>query len=67
MSKNKPRRIPGVRVEWRVMRFLAIKKWKKGGETIMEYFSTKTEALIWISKQRQPRKDEFRWYVGEYA
>ena len=48
------------------MRFTAVKKWKCGGETTMEYFSTQAECLAWIAKQRQPVGDEFVWCVGEY-
>ena len=48
------------------MRFLAIKKWKDGGETTMEYFNSRVEADEWISRQKKPRSDEFVWYIGEY-
>lgn len=48
------------------MKFLAIKKWKDGGETTMEYFETLEECLAWIKKQPQPVGNEFVWYVGEY-
>jgi hypothetical protein len=48
------------------MRFLAITKWKDGGESTMEYFNTKNECLVWIKKQKQPKGDEFMWCVGEY-
>lgn len=33
------------------MRFLAIKKYRDGGEQTMEYFSTKKECLVWILMQ----------------
>ena len=48
------------------MRFCAVKKWKDGGESVMEYFNTKYEALEWIKTQKQPLHDEFVWCVGEY-
>ena len=48
------------------MRFLAIKKWKDGGEQTIEYFETKEECLRWIQKQKQPKDDTWKWYVGEY-
>lgn len=48
------------------MRFVAIKKWKDGGETTMEYLETCEDALAWIQKQDQPNGDEYKWYVGEY-
>ena len=48
------------------MKFVAIKKYKDGGEASQEYFETQAEALAWIRKQRQPVRDEFVWCVGEY-
>ena len=48
------------------MRWVAVKKWKDGGETTMEYFDTKEECLAWIATQRKPHGDEFTWCVGEY-
>lgn len=48
------------------MRFLAIKKWKDGSETTMEYFKSQAEALRWIADQPQPTGDEYQWCVGEY-
>jgi hypothetical protein len=47
------------------MRFVAIKKWKDGGESVAEYFATRAECLEWISKQS--KLDSFEWIVGEYA
>lgn len=48
------------------MRFAAVKKHKSGGETVVEYFSSKAECLTWIKKQSQPLDDSFEWCVGEY-
>lgn len=48
------------------MKFVAIKKYKSGGETVMEYFATQKECLNWILKQPQPKDDSWAWYVGEY-
>jgi len=48
------------------MKFLAIKKWKDGGETTEEYFPTKEDCISWIVKQKQPKDDSWSWYVGEY-
>lgn len=45
---------------------VAVMKWKAGGQTVMEYFSTREECLAWIAKQPQPKADEFVWCVGEY-
>jgi hypothetical protein len=52
--------------ERKTMMFIAVKKWKDGSETTMEYFTTQAECLAWIAKQRQPVGDEFVWCVGEY-
>ena len=49
-----------------IMKFIAVKKWKDGSETTMEYFGTCVEALAWIRTQKQPKSDEFEWCVGEY-
>lgn len=54
-------------MEINAKKFAAIKKWKKGGETVIEWFSTKKEALAWIQGQKRPRHDEFMWCVGEFA
>ena len=48
------------------MRFVAVMKWKDGGETIVEYFATQAECLDWIAKQPKPIADEYKWCVGEY-
>ena len=48
------------------MKFIAVRKWKDGGETTAEYLETQEQALAWIRKQRAPRGDEFIWCVGEY-
>lgn len=48
------------------MKFLAVKKWKDGSESTIEYFKTQEKALNFIKKQKQPKGDEFVWYVGEY-
>jgi hypothetical protein len=48
------------------MKFLAIKKYKDGGEATIEYFATRDECLRWISRQRQPKDDSWAWMVGEY-
>ena len=48
------------------MKYLAIKKWKDGSETTMEYFESMKAALVWIQAQPKPKGDEFVWCVGEY-
>ena len=48
------------------MKYIAVKKWKGGGETTMEYFETQEAALSWIKNQEQPIGDEFEWCVGAY-
>lgn len=48
------------------MQFVAIKKWKDGGETVVEYFETFSECLKWIKKQPKPKGDEFVWSLGSY-
>ena len=48
------------------MRYIAVKKWKVGGEATMEYFHTKDECLEWIKMQPQPKDDSWMWCVGEY-
>jgi hypothetical protein len=47
-------------------RFVAVMRWKDGGQTVMEYFDTREACLRWIRKQKQPKRDEFVWCVGEY-
>jgi len=32
----------------------------------MEYFDKKEDALLWIGKQPQPKRDEYQWLIGEY-
>ena len=49
------------------MKFIAIKKWKDGGEATMEYFPSLEQALEWIHLQQKPHGDEVVWYVGEYS
>ena len=49
-----------------VLKFVAVMKWKDGGQTVMEYFSTREACLAWIAKQPKPKADEFVWCVGEY-
>ena len=50
------------------MKFVAVKKFEDGGESVMEYFETKELCLDWICQQRQPtKKDSWHWCVGEYA
>lgn len=49
-----------------MMKFAAVKKWKDGGESILEYFDSRESALLWISRQKKPENDEFIWCVGEY-
>jgi len=48
------------------MKFVAVKKWKDGGESVMEYFKARAECEAWIQKQKQPVGDEFYWAIGEY-
>ena len=51
----------------RPMKFVAVKKFKDGGEAVMEYFATQDACLAWICQQRQPSKtDDWHWCVGEY-
>ena len=47
-------------------KILAIKKWKDGSETTMEYFDTVAEANEWIRRQKPPRTNKFSWCIGEY-
>ena len=46
-------------------RFVAVRKWKDGGEQVMEYFESQDDALEWIAKQHTSKND-FTWCVGEY-
>jgi hypothetical protein len=48
------------------MLFLAIKKYKSGGEATIEYFTTRELCIAWIKKQKQPKDDSWQWCVGEY-
>lgn len=48
------------------MKFLAIRKWKDGGEQTMEYFNTRKECEKWINEQPWPKDDSWAWYIGEY-
>ena len=48
------------------MKFVAIKKYKDGGEQAHEYFSSKADCLAWILMQPQPKNDAWMWCVGEY-
>lgn len=48
------------------MKYAAVRKYKDGGEAVMEYFRTKKECLAWISKQSQPTDDSWMWMVGEF-
>lgn len=52
--------------EKKPMKFIAVKKWKDGGETTMEWFETQEACLRWIQRQPQPKDDEFIWCVGEF-
>ena len=54
-------------MEIQAQRFAAVKKWKSGGETVMDCFGTQNEAIAWIRRQKRPRHDEFKWCVGEFA
>jgi hypothetical protein len=49
-------------------KFLAIKKYRDGGEQTIEYFKTRDSCLAWIAEQKQPRDpiDTWSWQVGEY-
>lgn len=47
------------------LRFCAVKKWKDGGETVVEYFATKEEALAFIRSMCRTKSGEFTWCVGE--
>jgi len=44
--------------------FVAVKKYKDGGEAVEEYFETRELALQWIKKQETA--NNFDWMVGEY-
>jgi hypothetical protein len=57
---------PYEKLEIIIMRFLAIKKYRDGGEQTIEYFKTREECLAWIQKQKQPTDDSWMWCVGEY-
>ena len=46
--------------------FVAVKKWRDGGETVVEYFATRPACLEWIDRQPQPKTDEWEWCVDEY-
>lgn len=46
--------------------YVAIKKYKDGGEASQEFFATQAECLAWIRKQPQPTDDSWAWYVGAY-
>ena len=46
--------------------FAAVKKYRDGGEAVVEYFDTRQQAKDWIRRQKQPTKDEFVWMVGEW-
>lgn len=48
------------------MKFCAVRKWKDGGEQVVEFFSTQDKALEFILRQKQPVGDEFVWCVGEF-
>ena len=54
------------RITIRPMSVVAVKKWKDGSETVMEYFANVSDCLAWIQRQRHPKGDEFQWCVGEY-
>ena len=45
-------------------KFVAIKKWRDGGETVIEYFRTREQASKWIQKQRNC--DDYVWCIGEF-
>jgi hypothetical protein len=49
-----------------MMKFVAIKKYKGGGEATIEYFNTRGECLDWIADQEQPTDDTWEWCIGEY-
>ena len=49
-----------------VLKYVAVMRWKDGGETVMKYFSMQEACLKWIAKQAKPKADEFVWCVGEY-
>ena len=51
----------------REQKFTAVRKWKDGGEQVVEYFENQAAALAWIARQRPPIDDEFVWCVGEYS
>jgi len=57
-SKTSPRNNPP-------MRFVAVRKWRDGGEQVMEYFESEASTLKWIAKQHTSKKD-FVWCVGEF-
>ncbi len=46
-------------------KFLAIRKYKDGGEATIEYFYTRVAAKQYIKKQKI--SEDYIWYIGEYA
>jgi len=48
------------------MKFIAVMKYKDGGEATMEYFDDFNSCLMWIRKQPQPKDDTWKWMIGEY-
>lgn len=42
-----------------VRKFVAIKKWNDGGETVIEYFKIRQQASDWI--QKQCNCDDYIW------
>ena len=39
------------------MKFLAIKQYKDGGQSVMEYFETREACLAWIDEQPKPTNE----------
>lgn len=48
------------------MKFCAVKVFKAGGQTVMDYFPTQQKTLEWIVKQPKPKDDSWHWAVGEW-
>lgn len=48
-----------------LLRFAAVRKWRDGGEQLVEWFATKSDTLKWIEEQPKSSDDEFIWCIGE--
>jgi len=48
------------------MNYVAVRKYKDGGEQVCEYFNSHDACLTWIQKQPQPKDDSWQWMIGNY-